>query len=43
MTKNALIFLAMTLVPACVYAVDGQVLINQATVNAAGVFPYVIS
>src|SRR3981189_2305164 len=43
MTKQHLALLAMTLVPACVYAVDGQVLINQATVNAAGGFPYVIS
>jgi hypothetical protein len=43
MTKQHLALLAMTLVPACVYAVDGQVLINQATVNAAGGFPYKIT
>jgi hypothetical protein len=30
-------------VPACTFAADGQILINQATVNAAGGFPYVIS
>jgi hypothetical protein len=43
MKKYTVALIAMTLVPACVYAVDGQVLINQATVNAAGGFPYVIS
>jgi hypothetical protein len=43
MTKSLFAFLALTLIPACVYAVDGVGLISQATVNAAGGFPYVIS
>jgi hypothetical protein len=43
MKKYTVALIAMTLVPACVYAVDGQVLINQSTVMAAGGFPYVIS
>lgn len=30
-------------IPTCLFAVDGQVLINQATVNAAGGFPYKIT
>ena len=30
-------------IPACVFAIDGQVLINQAAVNAAGGFPYKIT
>src|SRR3954447_26751041 len=34
---------AITLVPADLFAVDGQVLINQSTVMAAGGFPYIIS
>src|SRR5437016_2127723 len=29
-------FLAILLVPTCLYAIDGQVLINQSTLNAAG-------
>jgi hypothetical protein len=33
----------MALVPACLFAVDGQVLINQSTVMAAGGFPYKIT
>jgi hypothetical protein len=33
----------MAFAPASVYAVDGTILINQATVNAAGGFPYIIS
>jgi hypothetical protein len=41
--KQAIAFLTLLLVPVCVFAVDGQVLINQATVMAAGGFPYVIS
>jgi hypothetical protein len=41
--KNAfLLFLTMALLPACAFAVDGVVLINQSTVMAAGGFPYVI-
>jgi hypothetical protein len=36
MRKTALVVLTMALVPACVFAVDGQVLINQSTLNAAG-------
>jgi len=43
MLKGFLIFSTLALVPAYLYAVDGQTLINQATVNAAGGFPYVIS
>ena len=43
MKKYTVALIAMILVPACVYAVDGQVLINQSTVIAAGGFPYVIS
>jgi hypothetical protein len=35
--------LAITLAPVCGYAVDGQVLINQSTVNASGGFPYRIT
>ncbi len=35
--------LAALLAPVCVYGVDGVVLINQATVNASGGFPYVIT
>ena len=42
--KNVLaVALAMALIPAYAYAVDGQVLINQSTVNAAGGFPYTIT
>jgi hypothetical protein len=42
--KNSLfILLALTLFPAYVFAVDGVVLINQSTVNAAGGFPYSIT
>jgi hypothetical protein len=42
MIKTSLILLTLTTLPA-LYAVDGVVLINQATVNAAGGFPYVVS
>jgi hypothetical protein len=35
--------LTLLLLPACVFAVDGVVLINQSSVMAAGGFPYVIS
>jgi hypothetical protein len=40
--KSIAIALAMALFPACVFAVDGQALINQSTVMAAGGFPYKI-
>jgi hypothetical protein len=43
MNKTGLLALAMLLVPVYAFAVDGQVLINQSTVTAAGGFPYVIS
>ncbi len=43
MTKSMCIVIAAVLTPACVYAVDGQVLINQATVISAGGFPYKIT
>lgn len=36
MRKALLCLTAMTVAPACLYAVDGQVLINQSTLNAAG-------
>ena len=42
MRKTVLLVLAMALVPACLFAVDGVVLINQSTVMAAGGFPYII-
>src|SRR5437016_2169688 len=42
MTKILLIILAVALAP-CAFAVDGQVLINQSTVMAAGGFPYFIT
>jgi hypothetical protein len=35
-------WIAMALAPACLYAVDGQILVNQATVASAGGFPYKI-
>src|SRR5437660_214759 len=42
--KNAfLVFLTMSLLPVCAFAVDGVVLINQSTVMAAGGFPYIIA
>ncbi len=41
--KTVLEILAIALVPCCAFAVDGQVLINQSTVMAAGGFPYTIS
>lgn len=43
MMKAAFICLTAAITPVFLYAVDGQVLINQATVNATGGFPYVIS
>src|SRR6267378_2330657 len=36
MRRTVLVVLTMALVPACAFAVDGQVLINQSTLNAAG-------
>src|SRR5438128_12596610 len=36
MNRVRLLLLAILLVPTCLYAVDGQVLINQSTLNAAG-------
>src|SRR5437660_10020294 len=42
MRKTVIVVLAMALVPACSFAVDGVVLINQSTVMAAGGFPYII-
>ena len=43
MTRTLLFMTAMALVPACAFAVDGQVLINMSTVTAAGGFPYKIT
>lgn len=41
--KAILFALALGLSIQCAFAVDGQILINQSTVMAAGGFPYVIS
>ena len=42
--KHALVvFAAISVIPFSAFAVDGQVLINQSTVMAAGGFPYTIS
>jgi hypothetical protein len=41
--KTTLFALATFLLPACAFAADGQILINQSTIMAAGGFPYVIS
>jgi hypothetical protein len=41
--KTIFVTLAMVLVPFCAFAIDGQVLINNSTVMAAGGYPYVIS
>lgn len=35
--------IALVVVPICAFAIDGQVLINQSTVTAAGGFPYTIT
>lgn len=35
--------IALIVVPVCAFAIDGQVLINQSTVMAAGGFPYAIT
>ena len=43
MRKSVFVMLAAALAPVSAFAVDGQVLINQSTVMAAGGFPYVIS
>ena len=43
MRRTVLPFAAIALLPVSLFAVDGQVLINQAVVNASGGFPYVIS
>jgi len=44
MTRNVLLVVfSMAIAPVAALAVDGVVLINQATVTAAGGFPYVIS
>ncbi len=43
MSKTGLLALAVLLAPAYAFAVDGQTLINQSTVTAAGGFPYTIS
>ena len=41
--KYLITILALALIPASAFAVDGVVLINQSSVMAAGGFPYVIS
>jgi hypothetical protein len=43
MKITVLALLVLALVPFCAFAVDGQVLINQSTVIAAGGFPYRIT
>jgi hypothetical protein len=43
MKRTLIVAAAMAMIPACVFGVDGVVLINQATVMAAGGFPYTIS
>jgi hypothetical protein len=43
MKKAILALFAVALLPAGLFAVDGQVLISQASVTAAGGFPYVIT
>jgi hypothetical protein len=43
MKKTILTIIAVALVPTCLPAVDGQVLVSQASVAAAGGFPYVIT
>ena len=43
MTKTIVALLALMLVPACAFAVDGVVLVNHSTVLALGGYPYVIS
>jgi len=43
MRTRVLVVLAMALLSACAFAVDGVILINQATVIAAGGFPYKIT
>ena len=39
MKSNVFVTLAMALLPAVAFAIDGQLLINQSTVVAAGAFP----
>ena len=41
--RIVLVVFAITLWPAMAFAIDGQVLINMSTVNAAGGFPYKIT
>ena len=41
--NKLLLFVLSAGIPAALFAADGQVLINQSTVTAAGGFPYVIS
>jgi hypothetical protein len=43
MKKYVFAMLSMALLPACAFAVDGQVLINQSIVTALGGFPYAIT
>jgi hypothetical protein len=43
MKNRILSVLTIVLAPACAFAVDGVVLINQSTVISAGNFPYIIS
>jgi hypothetical protein len=43
MNKSVFALLAILLAPVCIFAVDGQTLINQSTVMSAGGFPYTIT
>jgi hypothetical protein len=43
MNKSVFALLAVLLAPACMFAADGQILINQSTVMTAGGFPYTIT
>jgi hypothetical protein len=43
MKNTFLVLLTMALLPACAFAVDGQMLINLSTVMAAGGYPYQIT
>jgi hypothetical protein len=43
MKLTGFVLFAIVLAPACAFAADGQILINQATVMALGGFPYTIT
>lgn len=43
MRKLVLLIVTFSLLPPCLFATDGQVLLSQASITAAGGFPYVIT